>query len=175
VLVPKSTPRAHANRPMRRTLAIAALGASLFTLAQVSRAQVLQGMTSAGRQFTTSGTSIYRLGLEHRGVQLELRAHTWGLSAPGFTVEVWNDDPAASEFFDVLAAEGFVELDGRQVPLTPLAPSPEHPLGGRRAVILPAWSTWPSMPFTGRDLEFELTSVADPSASLRGRAEDVRG
>ena len=160
---------------MKRVLTIAALGAALFTLSQVSRAQVVQGMTSAGRQFTTSGTSIYRLGLEHRGVRLELRAHTWGLSAPGFTVEVWNDDPAAPDFFDVVGAEGFVKLDGRQVPLMPVAPTPEHPLGGRRAVILPSWSTWPALPFTGRDLEFELTSMANPNLSLSGRADSVRG
>ena len=156
-------------------LSLAVLAAALFTLAQVSRAQVVQGMTSPGRQFTTTGTPIYQLGVEHRGVQVDLRVHTWGLSAPGFTVEVWNDDPSAAEFFDVLAAEGSVVLDGREVPLLPTAPSPEHPLGSLRAVILPSWSTWPSQPFTGRDLSLELRNVSDPTSRFAASALDVRG
>jgi hypothetical protein len=162
-------------RTTKRLVTLGVFGASLFTLAQVSRAQVVQGLSSAGRQFTTAGTSIYQLGYQHRGVQVDLRAHTWGLSAPGFTVEVWNDDLAAPSFFDVVAAEGFVKLDGRQVPLEPVAPSAEHPLGGRRAVILPAWSTWPALPFTGRDFELQLVDPTDPSSRLEASALDVRG
>jgi hypothetical protein len=157
-----------------KTLALLGAAATL-ALAHVSRAQVVQGLTSADRQFMEAGTRLYELDLAHRGVRIELRMHTWGASQPGFSVDVWNDDPAAPEAFDLAAAVGSVTLDGQVAGFVPYGPTAERPLGGQRAIVLPSWSTWPASPFTGRDLEFELYDPDDSTLRIAGFADSVRG
>lgn len=158
----------------------AALAAVVTGFAHYSRAQVAQRL-GAGSQAGTgpvrpaAQAPIYTFELEHRGVRLDLYAVTWGLSGPGFVVDVWNDDPGAPQLFDVGAAAGSVTIDDHTVPLVGYSPTLERPLGGRRAVIPPSWSTWPGLPWTGRDLAFELSDPQDPQSRIGASAENVRG
>lgn len=157
-----------------------ALAAAVTGFAHYSRAQVVQRL-AAGPQSGLSPSRpaaqepIYTFEMEHRGVRLDLYAVAWGLSGPGFVVDVWNDDPGAPELFDVGAAVGTVTIDAHSVPLVTYPPTAERPLGGRRAVIPPSWSTWPGLPWTGRDLAFELSDPQDPQRRIGASAENVRG
>lgn len=160
---------------MKHILFSLAAAVAILAFANFSRAQVVSGMTSADRQYRDPGAPIYELGFEHRGVSIELRMHTWGVSAPGFSVVVWNHDPAAPEYFDVVAAEGSVTIDGQVADFVPFPATAEHPWGGRRAIIMPSWSTWPALPFTGRDVSFELYDPLVPSSRIGGLAENVTG
>ncbi len=154
---------------------IGTVAVATLTLAHYSRAQVVQGMTSSTRQYLDPGMPLFDLGIDHRGVQLEIRAHTWGLSAPGFSVDIWNEDPLAPELFDVFGAAGHVTIDGQIARFVSYGPTLERPFGGQRAIILPSWSTWPAFPMTGRDFTLDLHDPSDPSSRIQASADNVTG